>query len=153
MPTSTDAMIGKFSSPDVYLAHTGTEKGRGVYANRHFTEREVVECTPVILIETPFPELPPDIQKVVFSWSMLTGAESFTASVYAIALGFGSLYNHANPANMSCKGDTTTNMIRFTAVRAIAPEEELTINYNAPGGGATSDNNDWFNRMNVKIVE
>ena len=37
----------------------------------------------------------------------------------------------------------------FTAEKTIAAREELTINYNAVGGGAAWHDDNWFERMEI----
>ena len=44
-------------APQVYIAATGTDKGRGVFAARAFAAGEIVERAPVILFEISFDEL------------------------------------------------------------------------------------------------
>ena len=67
----------------------------------------------------------------------------------AIAGGYGSMYNHANPANMIYQADPVALTLVFTATRAINREEELTINYNARGGGRAWHDENWFKREGV----
>lgn len=47
----------------------------------------------------------------------------------AIALGLGSLYNHDDAANAEFELDYDFEQIRFTALRDIAPGEEITTDY------------------------
>ncbi len=67
----------------------------------------------------------------------------------AIAFGYGSMYNHANPSNIRYTADNQQVTLVFAAVRDIAKHEELTINYNAEGGGHTSSDDNWFERNDV----
>lgn len=55
-------------------------------------------------------------------------------SAHAVALGYGSLFNHDNPASLRYEADPGNLSLRFIATRDIAAGEELTINYNAPQG-------------------
>lgn len=53
------------------------------------------------------------------------------------------------------RATSQTNIIlslRFISVREINEGEELTVNYNAIGGGAEWGNDNWFDRMNVKPI-
>jgi len=137
----------KVQPPSVHVALTGTARGRGVYAERSFLPGEVVEASPVVLIDCRHFDLPVEITHYAFSWNGLTGGES----LQALALGYGSLYNHANPANMAYRGDTENCTIVFVAARRIEAGEELTINYSAPGGGVTSDGERWFDLHEVAL--
>lgn len=49
----------------------------------------------------------------------------------AIALGFGSLYNHSSAANAEFELDYDFEQIRFRALRDIAAGEEITTDYRA----------------------
>ncbi|MBI3821814.1 MAG: SET domain-containing protein-lysine N-methyltransferase [Planctomycetes bacterium] len=138
----------RLDSPDVYVADTGTAKGRGVFARRDFAAGELVEECPVILLGEPFASLPEEVKKIVFNWMVPDN----TTDRHALVLGFGSLYNHANPANMRWEASPQSLAIKFIAVRAIKAGEELTDNYNAVGGGAVWDDDNWFERMKVKPI-
>jgi len=138
-------MISTFHSPDIYIKETGTIKGRGAFANRDFVEGEVVEQCPVIILLRHFESLPPRIKTIAFNWGNLAK----TTPSHALALGFGSLYNHDNPAKLHYKADPNDEAIIFIAASAIKKDEELTINYNASGGGHLSNNDTWFKRHNI----
>ena len=131
-----------------YVKDTGTSRGRGVFAARPFSTGEVVEICPVVLF-TEVPSLPTEIRRIMFSWHYLLSGEH---GPVAIALGLGSMYNHHNPANMRYEADAVQQALRFVAVRDICADEELTINYNAHGGGAEWNDNEWFERMNVSPI-
>jgi len=49
----------------------------------------------------------------------------------AIALGFGSLYNHSTHPNAEFIPDYSDDTIIFTALRDIAAGEEITVDYQA----------------------
>ena len=123
-------------------------KGRGVFARRAFAEGEIVEEAAVVLLDDPFEKLPGPVQRIIFNWL----APTSPITQHALVLGFGSLYNHANPAAMCWEVDPANLTIKFIAVRNIAAGEELTINYNAVGGGAVWYENNWFDRLNVKLI-
>jgi hypothetical protein len=133
------------ASPNVYVRHTGTARGRGAYAARRFGHGETIESCPVILFAGKFSSVPEEVRKLLFNWGHLAG----TTQMHCLALGYGSLYNHANPSNMRYAADTSANVLRFVAVRDIGEHEELTVNYNAVGGGHDSDEDTWFHRMGV----
>ena len=128
-----------------YLAQTETLKGIGVFASRAIEAGEVVEVSPIIKLKWEFEEMEVDLKRRVFNWERLASLPG----VSAIALGYGSMYNHANPANMRYSSDFGGEAIAFIAVRAINRDEELTINYNATGGQPVSVEDVWFNVCNV----
>jgi hypothetical protein len=126
-----------------YLKDTGTPKGRGVFASRPITEGEVVELCPAIVL-TPLGALSEALQNYVYCWSKLAKCPSSAALELALALGYGSMYNHDNPSNLRYEALPDTGCMRFIAVRYIEAHEELTINYEAEGGGFESDlGNGW----------
>jgi SET domain-containing protein len=98
-------------------------KGRGVYATRAFARGERVEAVPVLLLR-------PDEQdrldgtvldSYVFAWR----------DTVAIALGFGSIYNHSWDPNLEYQKRFDQGVIEFVAIRDIAAGDELTTNYTA----------------------
>jgi len=136
-------------SPDVYVKDTGTAKGRGTYAARRFKAGETVEESPVILFEGSLEGLPIDVQRIVFNWSYLVDR---SMGCHAFALGYGSMYNHANPANLRYSANTTSGRLVFAAARAIEADEELTINYNASAGEPESQEDSWFEMFEVEPI-
>ena len=133
-------------SPSVYVRDTGTPTGRGAYAARSHSAGETVEVCPVILFSGAFASVPEQVRKLLFNWGVLAGIPS----THCLALGYGSMYNHGNPANMRYEADSASNVLRFVATRDIAADEELTVNYNAVGGGHESVADTWFTGMGVQ---
>jgi len=127
--------------PAAEVRHTGTARGRGVFATRAHAAGETVETAVAFVFSLRSAHLPETLKQCIFSWEELAKVPG----TRALALGFGSLYNHANPANMRYEADGEQELLRFVAVRDIADGEELTINYNALGGAAEwwADDN-WF---------
>ena len=138
----------KLSPPTVCIKDTGTSKGLGVFAERDYKAGEVVEVCPVLVIEAPFSSLPGVVKTRVFNWDVLAQVPG----TQALALGYGSLYNHDNPANMRYEGDGEHSLLRFISVRDIYEGNELTVNYNAYGGGVEWHDDNWFERMNIKPI-
>jgi uncharacterized protein len=141
-------MVKRILPPSIYVADTGTPKGRGAFAGRAFAAGELVEACPVVPFDLDTSSVPSAIERIMFGWGYLTGSPG----PQAVVLGYGSVYNHDNPANMryEAKGDALE--LHFIAVREILADEELTVNYNAHGGGAEWDDNGWFRRMRVEPI-
>ena len=133
----------------IYITETGTALGRGVFAAKEFNPGEVVEVAPVVLVNENFQDLPITIQQLVFNWSRLTNSDI----PFAVAVGFGSLYNHADDPNLRYKADSHTNTIKFIAERCIAPEEQLTINYNQVAEGMKPREKNWFETNMVEKIK
>jgi hypothetical protein len=137
------------AAANICIRDTGTAKGRGIFALTPFAPDELVEACPVVIMRTAFRGLPDELKTLVFNWGFLTGGPD----MHAVALGHGSLYNHENPSNLRYLADAEAQLLRFVAVRPIAADEELTINYNAHGGGHVWHDNKWFERLNVPLIE
>jgi SET domain-containing protein len=132
------------SLPHACVRNTGTAKGRGVYALRAFRTGEVVEVCPVVVLRKPYEALPGEIQKLVFMWERREGSPD----IQALALGYGSLYNNDNPANMRYEPDRSAKALRFIAVRDIAAHEELTVNYS----GEPDADDWWFKDKSIEPI-
>jgi uncharacterized protein len=130
--------------PDIEIRETGTAKGRGVFALREYRAGQTVEICPVIVFRCPFPDLPRELQESVFDWTVLSLVAEL--NMQAIALGYGGIYNDGNPANMSYSAVIRHQRpyLQFTAARTVLADEELTVNYSAPGGVPQSSDNRWF---------
>ena len=100
-------------------------KGRGVQAGRTFAEGEVIDRAPVVVLSAREWALVEQtvLGQFAFGWDEAKGS-------VAIALSHGSLFNHSYAPNVASDKDVRGKRIVFSAVRDIAPGEELTINYN-----------------------
>ncbi|MDQ2994397.1 MAG: SET domain-containing protein-lysine N-methyltransferase [Pseudomonadota bacterium] len=133
----------------IYVKDTGTSKGRGVYAAETIEPGEVIEECPVVQVTTPFEDLPMEIRRLVFDWHDLAGMEG----VAVLALGFGSLYNHANPANAHYKASADGMFLNFIANERIEQDAEITVNYIDSSGSSAPDDNSWFNMAGIDPYE
>lgn len=105
--------------------------GRGVFAIRDIPAGAIIERAPVILIpreqvfgETPAARRAARISWYVFDWKGLTKRH-----YVALALGYGSIYNHSTTPNARCEPEPP-DILGFHALRDIAGGEEITISYN-----------------------
>jgi uncharacterized protein len=98
-------------------------KGRGVFARRAIPEGEVIETCPVLVVPTV------EVRSGT-AWTRL-GEYCFEwgRGTVALALGFGSLYNHSYEPNARYE-DIGGRTKLFVALRDIAAGEEITVNYN-----------------------
>ena len=98
-------------------------KGRGVFARRPIREGEAIERVPVLVL--PAAEI-----KDGEGWTGLAGfCFLWGEGTVALALGYGSLYNHSFRPNARYD-DRGPRLKVFTALRDIGPGEEITVNYN-----------------------
>src|SRR5438105_5668568 len=107
------------------------DKGRGVIADRRFQAGETIERPPVIVISANEAPLIRDtrLKSYYFEW----GDDCKQA---AIALGYGSLYNHSYTPSARYEFREDEECLEFIALRDIEPGEEITINYNNLGPSA-----------------
>lgn len=102
-------------------------KGRGVFARRAIARDEVIERLPVLVMTSEEYakglSLTP-LKDYCFAWGK---------DEVALALGYGSLYNHSYRPNARYE-DVGPATKAFVAVRAIAEGEEITVNYNGKPG-------------------
>ena len=115
-------------------------KGRGVFARRLISQGEVIERVPVLVLpvaETKTPSGTTRMSGYCFEWGRGT---------VAVALGYGSLYNHSYQPNARYDDESGKTKV-FSALRDIAPGEEIVVNYN----GAPEDRTPvWFKVMEGK---
>ncbi|WP_420450342.1 SET domain-containing protein-lysine N-methyltransferase [Ilumatobacter sp.] len=96
-----------------------TGAGRGVFATRSFEEGEEIERCPMLVAEPDRGDaLESGAEGYVFGW-----ADGRTA----LALGYGSLYNHSYDPNATTL--ETGDELVITATREIRVGDEIYINY------------------------
>ena len=93
-------------------------KGRGVVARCDIPEGTVIERAPVLVMNDEAAEDTP-LMDYVYCWGRGT---------VALALGYGSLYNHSYSPNARYD-DIGQKTKVFTAIRDIPAGQEITINY------------------------
>ena len=101
--------------------------GRGVFTAEPIPRGTTIELAPAIVLSAADRERihASALHDYYFLWAG-DGA--------AIALGYGSLYNHSTAANTSYDMDYDVEQIRFVASRDIQAGEELLIDYLVGGG-------------------
>ncbi|HLD00012.1 MAG TPA: SET domain-containing protein [Patescibacteria group bacterium] len=111
-------------------------KGRGIFADRNFKKGDVIEVCPVVVLSAKDRKVIDQtaLYDYYFSW----GRDKKKA---AIALGFGSFYNHSYAPNAVYKKDFLHHEIRFIAVSNISKGKEIVVNYNGKVDDQTSV---WF---------
>jgi SET domain-containing protein len=103
--------------------------GRGVFAVRDISADTVIERVPVILIPKSqvFGNSPAARNAARISWYVFGWTGSKRENV-ALALGYGSIYNHSQTPNAKYVSDPP-DVMEFVALRDIAAGEEILINY------------------------
>lgn len=104
-------------------------RGRGVFARVPIEDGEVIEDCPVIVVPEEQVEAMGGtiLHEYFFRWGG-------THDAGAIALGFGSLYNHSDDPNAMYVRKYELSILTFVALRAIAVGEEITVSYHGGFG-------------------
>ena len=100
-------------------------KGRGVFTSEAIPIGTIIEIAPALILPEKDSKLID--QTHLYNYYFLWGEAQLQ---YAICLGYGSLYNHSYQPNCIYETYYEDELIHFIAHRAIAIDEELTINYN-----------------------
>jgi len=100
-------------------------KGRGIFAQQNFKKGEVIETCPVIVL--PAEEIDSLELTELYNYYFAWGPDSKDA---AIALGYGSLYNHSYTPNARYYKDFENSLLKYVCIKEIQEDEEITINYN-----------------------
>jgi uncharacterized protein len=99
------------------------KKGRGVFARERIEKGTIIEKVPIVAI--PLQEVFGAARTAKLSQYVF----NLDSDSVAIALGYGSLYNHSYEPNADYFFPGRFVQV-FRALRTIAPGEEITINYN-----------------------
>lgn len=111
-------------STKVYLADSNIKHAsRGIFATQKIKKGETIEVCPIILLKDEVPKLK---KSELYHYYFLWGNQSDVA----IALGFGSIYNHSYKPNATYEKHLKARTIEFIALESIDKGEEITINYN-----------------------
>ena len=94
--------------------------GRGVFAVDPLGRGSIVEACPALVLSVDDIRDNGTLSFYVYDW----GAERV-----ALALGYGSLYNHSESPNAYAEIDHVRQMIIIKALRRIEADEEVTLNY------------------------
>jgi hypothetical protein len=124
--------------PFLYLKKTSV-KGRGVFTSKEIKPGMLLEESPVIVMPAKDRE---NIDKTllhdyIFEW----GEKNGEPMKCCMALGWAPMYNHSYQSNCEYYMDFEEELIQIKAIRKIAKDEELTINYN---GDWNDDKKVWF---------
>jgi SET domain-containing protein len=101
--------------------------GRGVFAGRRYRKGDVIEVCPVLPIPRGQAGRYSDglLDRYLFWWPS-------PAYPTAIALGYGSIYNHSFAPNARFTPRPVTNTLVFRAAHDIEPGEQIFVDYEWP---------------------
>lgn len=112
-------------SPGHLLVTRTDDRGRGVFTTQPIAKGETIEVCPMIVFKKADRILIDDtfLYEYYFEWGK-------NGNKGAIALGYGSLYNHSYSPNARYLPDFDLNILSFISIRDIDAGEEITVNYN-----------------------
>ena len=115
LPTSDKVYVGKSMILNA---------GRGVYAKRDIKKDEIIERCPII--EVPKHDVSNLRESILVTYFFYFGKNK---ERLAIALGFGSIYNHSHKPNAMFKIKQKDMIIDFIALKDIKKYDEIVFNY------------------------
>ena len=133
MSDGREVPVPEVEPPTGLRAGPSPRHGLGVFATRRFAAGEVLERAPVLVVPTADEEhiAGTALDGYCFAWD----------GGMALALGFGSLYNHSTTPNARYWTMPEEGLVEYVAHTDIEPGDEVCINYN---GEPTDDTPVWF---------
>jgi uncharacterized protein len=116
----------------LYVAESPTGAGRGVFTGREILTGELIERCPMLIVGGD--------QGEALSWGADGYVFGWGESSTALALGYGSLYNHRYSPNAETL--ETPDELEITALTDIAEGSEIFINYMG-----TAQEGVWFDML------
>ncbi len=104
------------------------EAGRGVFAKVDIKKGDTIEIAPVV--ELPAGDQSPATDSHLIKYLFFFGEKKERS---AIALGYGSIYNHSDNPNATYSINPDKKTINFVSAKDIKRDDEITFNYR--GGG------------------
>ena len=113
------------ASNKVYINKSGIlNAGRGVYASRDIKKGAIIERCPIIEVSKNDTSNLKESVLVTYFFYFGKNKERL-----AMALGFGSIYNHSYKPNATYKIKSREKTIDFIAINNIKKDDEITFNY------------------------
>lgn len=107
----------------VTVKYSELASGRGVFATKDIKNGELIENAPLLLM--PIKDF--DLIKLTKLYYYFF---EYTNTHFAIALGYGSLYNHSYKPNAKYDFNFKSKCLKITAIKDIKVGEEIFFNYN-----------------------
>lgn len=133
-----NSLSSALATERIEIRDSGEGRGRGVFAKTPFAAGETIEFAPVLIMRAEDREhlKRTHIYNYFFQW----GAQGQTA----LALGYGSIYNHSETPNAKHVREFEKMGIRFVALRPILTGEEIFVNYLGNYHGRARNKDLWF---------
>ena len=128
------------ASSKVYISKSAIlNADRGVYARRDIRKGEIIERCPII--EVSKNDTSNLKESILVTYFFYFGKNK---EQVAIALGFGSIYNHSDKPNAIYKLKQKDKIIEFIALKDINKNDEITFNYYNSSNLKYKKNPLWF---------
>jgi len=110
------------SKTNCFTVKVTKKYGRGLYASRNIKRGDIVEMSPVLVVDKYDAGKINDtlVNVYVFEWNKESSA---------LAFGYGSLFNHSKKPNVTYMNSFQSREILFMASKDIKKGEQLFINY------------------------
>lgn len=118
-----DVAAGRFET--TVQVRNSPNKGRGVFALRNIAGGKLIERAPVLFV--PAQEWSYLRNTILDNYCFRIGPNQEHA---ALAMGYGSLYNHSYTPNAIYDVKDEEMIVQFNALKDIRAGEEITVNYN-----------------------
>jgi len=119
--------------PGLYFAPSGKHR-YGMYCTEDIQKDSVIEICPIIVIPGE------QAREIIRSHVLYEYYFEWKKESIALALGYGSLYNHSSEPNAAFDADYPNQYIIFKALRAIPAGVEILVDYHA----GNPDEKVWF---------
>lgn len=128
-----------YPTSKVYVAKSKIKNaGSGVFADRDIKKGEIIEVCPAIIV--PKHDMSNLAESILVTYFFYFGKNK---EKLAVALGFGSIYDHSYEPNATYKINHKEQTINFAALKDIKKGDEITVNYNF--GNPKDKTPLWFN--------
>lgn len=127
----------------IYIEKSKNIEGYGVFARNNIKKNTLIESCPLILV--PIKDFY-HIKQTKLNFYYF----EYNSKFIAMALGYGSLYNHSYRPNAKYVFNYKKKLIRIYSLRVIKADEEILINYNYDPEDKTSLKK-WYD-PNLKVV-
>lgn len=119
--------------PGLYYAPSGKHR-YGMYCTEDIQRDSVIEICPIIVIPGE------QAREIVRGYVLYEYYFEWKKESIAIALGYGSLYNHSEKPNAIFEPDYKSQYIIFKSLKEISAGEEILVDYHA----GNPDEKVWF---------
>jgi len=97
------------------------DTGLGVYSKESIRDGEVIEIAPLIIVDSDAMSVN-NLDDYIFTINK-------EKDQYAIALGYGSIYNHSDDPNAEWNIDQEKEQLRIIAIKDIQEGQEINVSY------------------------